>query len=542
MNTINNNVTMNCDINNLVSSYMDSQMLLHLVRWFKDMKIYDSESLKSAEIDALRTTYFFDEMNELYPQAFSEEISNKGDTLEKLESLSKSLSSLLAALKKWKETHDESSRSLKRKSLVELQQWYLENDNESSTNLHKDSNSGTEDASNDSQLFPSNPVQMLIRLSRLFYFSGRYRESQNTLDIILKIIPDCTNIEVPLTMKVECYFGSIANGIVSNLFKCSDSIEPSSYLNYFQLVDETLSREFHKINPIQIYLYKSWLVHWSLFPLFTQYFRESSFSASKSFTNASGQSTTGNAQDAPNTNNSNSIGSNINVNSNVWGPFLDWFASDKNLQVISIVCPHLIRYLACFGIIMRRNKDILDNIVNIIALNRDKYKDQFTELIFNLLVNFDFEASQKILNSYSSIMEKDFFLNPLRKYIEENARLLIFEIYCRIHKSIDLNVISNELSMTNIEAERWIVNLIRNVHLDGKLDYEHNRVEMIDRSNNPSQLISDKTRNILFRSNLLIQNLSNNPSFNYSNSQKNKPNWRVQPNKLSNRTEKREQA
>ncbi|KAJ1607301.1 putative translation initiation factor and PINT domain-containing protein [Cryptosporidium canis] len=539
MNTINDNDTMNCDINGLVSSYMDSQMLLYLVRWFKEMKVYDLESLNSAEIDALKTTYFFDDMKEKYPQELAEELSSKDDISDKLQSLSRSLNSLIAALKKWKETHDESSRSLKRKSLVELQQWYLENDNDSSTNTSNDPNSSIEDNNDGPQLFPLNPVQMLIRLSRLFYLSGKYRESQNVLDIVLKIIPDCTNIEVPLTLRVECYFGSIANGIISNLSKCSDPIEPSSYLNYFQLVDETLSREFHKINPIQIYLYKSWLVHWSLFPLFTQYFRESSFSVNKTFSNVNGQNSAGNTQNNPSLNNNITLGSNINVNANSWGPFLDWFASEKNLQVISTICPHLIRYLACFGIIMRRNKDILDNIVNIIALNRDKYKDPFTELIFNLLVKFDFEKSQKILNSYSSVTERDFFLYPLQKYIEENAKLLIFEIYCRIHKSIDLNVISNELSMTSIEAERWIVNLIRNVHLDGKLDYENNRVEMIDRSNNPSQMVSDKTRNILFRSNLLIQNISNNPSFNY-NSQKTKPNWRVLPNKQSNRVDKRE--
>lgn len=539
MNTTNNNDIMNGDINNLVSPYLDSQMLLYLIRWFREMKIYDLESLKAAEIDVLKTTHLYGDMNELYPQILAGELSNKNCTLEQLESMSKSLSSLIAALKKWKETHDESSRSLKRKSLIELQQWYLENDfSASSSNT---SNNDVEDTNNESQLFPSNPVQMLIRLSRLFYFAGKYRESQNTLDIVLKIIPDCTNIEVPLIMRVECYFGSIANGIVSNLSKYSDPIEPAAYLNYFQLVDDTLSREFHKINPIQVYLYKSWLVHWSLFPLFTQYFRESCFSTNKSFTNLNGQNTSNNSQNTSNSSNNNSNCSNVNVNTNVWAPFLDWFASEKNFQVILTVCPHLIRYLACFGIIMRRNKDILDNIVNIITLNRDKYKDLFTELIFNLLVNFDFEASQKILNSFSSVTENDFFLNPLQKYIEENARLLIFEIYCRIHKSIDLNVISNELSMTSIEAERWIVNLIRNVHLDGKLDYEHNRVEMIDRSNNPSQLVSDKTRNILFRSNLLIQNLSNNPSFNYNNSQKNKQNWRVQSNKQSNRSEKKEQ-
>ncbi|KAF7457865.1 putative eukaryotic translation initiation factor 3, subunit 6 [Cryptosporidium felis] len=536
MNTSKDNDTAKFDINSLISPYLDSQMLLYLVRWFKEMNTYDKSSLESAEIDILRTTHFYDDMNDSYPSALSKEVSNRDETLKRLDSLSKSLSSLIAALKKWKETHDESSRSLKRKSLIELQQWYLENETNTSNFSNNNSDSITGDDSNTSQLFPVNPVQMLVRLSRLYYFFGQYKESQNILDIILKVIPDCTNIEVPLIMRIECYFGSIANGIVSNLSGYSNPIEPSLYLNYFQLVDDTLSREFHKIDPIQIYLFKSWLIHWSLFPLFTQYLRESSF-LSKSLSNLSVPNTMGNMQNGSNQN-SCSTASNINVN--IWGQFIDWFASEKNFYLISTICPHLIRYLACFGIIMRRNKDILENIVNVISLNINKYKDPFTELLFNLLVNFDFETSQKILLKCNSATENDFFLYPIQKFIEENARLLIFEIYCRIHKSIDLNIISKELAMTNIEAERWIVNLIRNVHLDGKLDYEHNRVEMIDRSSNPSQLIADKTRNIIFRSNLLIQNLSNNPSFSYNSSQKNKSNWRAQPNKQSNRTEKRE--
>ncbi|KAH7648627.1 hypothetical protein FG379_002097 [Cryptosporidium bovis] len=526
------------DINGLISPYLDSQMLLYLVKWLKKNNTYDKNSLESTEIEILRTTFLYDEMRKFYPDQLSDLISSEKENNAIISSLSDSLHTLISALKKWKEAHDESSRSLKKKSLIELQQWFLSNEEDRS------SESGNTESKNDlnaaedlNQNFPTNPIQLLVRLSRLYYLSGRYKDSQHILDIVLKTIPECTNIDVPLITKVECYFGSIANGIVSNLSNSQDSIEPSAYLNYFQLVDDILTREFHKINPVQIYLYKSWLLHWSLFPLFTQYFRETSFNIKQNISGTGNNSVTNNE-------NSFYFGSSTSINlpMNIWGPFLDWFASERNFNVISIVCPHLLRYLACFGIIMRRNRDILESIVNLISLHRNKVSDSFTELLFNLFVNFDFESSQKIFSICGSAVECDFFLNPIQKYIEENSKLLVFEIYCRIHKSIDLNLVSEDLGMTNIEAERWIVNLIRNLHLEGKLDYEHNRVEMIDRTNNQSQLIADKTRNILFRSNILTQNLSNNPSFscNAALTQKNKSNWRAQSTKQSVRNERKE--
>ncbi|KAH8740931.1 hypothetical protein FG386_002477 [Cryptosporidium ryanae] len=527
------------DINDLISPYLDSQMLFYLVKWLKKINVYDKKSLEVTEIAILKTTFLYNEMKELYPDQLSDFILSEEENNKIISSLSNSLSTLISALKKWKEAHDESSRSLKRKSLIELQQWFINSEedelsSESSKIEGKNDVSVSEDANRN---FPANPIQLLVRLSRLYYLSGKYKDSQYILDIILKTIPECTNIDVPLITKVECYFGSIANGIVSNLSNLQDSIEPSTYLNYFQLVDDTLTREFHKINPVQIYLYKSWLLHWSLFPLFTQYFRETSFNNKQNIPGTANNSVI---------NNDNSLyfggSTNVNLPMNIWGPFLDWFASERNFNVISIVCPHLLRYLACFGIIMRRNRDVLESIVNLISLHRNKVNDSFTELLFNLFVNFDFESSQRIFSTCGSAVEYDFFLHPIQKYIEENSRLLVFEIYCRIHKSIDLNLVSEDLGVTNIEAERWIVNLIRNLHLEGKLDYEHNRVEMIDKTNKQYQSIADKTRNILFRSNILTQNLSNNPSFscNIVIAQKNKSNWRAQSTKQSVRNERKE--
>ncbi|KAL7068388.1 PCI domain-containing protein [Cryptosporidium serpentis] len=537
----------NYDNINLISPYMDSKMLLYIVKWLKGRNIYDEKSVLSMEVQILKTTHLYDEVRKLGSADLAETLAKEIENTETMDSLAQSLKAFITTLKKWKDIHDESSRSLKRKSLTELQQWYISscsNENIEFEEVITSNSVGTPIISTNQSIFPPNPIQQLLRLSRLYYLNGKYKESQNMLDILLKIIPECTNIEIPLTTRIECYFGSIANGIVSNLSLGDNIIQPSMYLNYFQLIDDTLSREFHKINPKQVYLYKSWLVHWALFPLFNQYVRESSFNADKTLV------TSNYTNNSHGTMGSGNVNSNIDTNSNpnnpannTWCPFLDWFASERNFQVVAIICPHLFRYLACFGILMRRHKDVLDSIVNTLSFHRNSYRDSFTELLHKLLVDFDFDSSQEILVKCNSIMENDYFLFPLRNFIQGNARLLIFEIYCSIHKSIDLDTIAHELNMTNTETERWIVNLIRNLHLDGKLDYERNRVEMIDRTSNASQLISDKTRSVLFRSNMLAQNIGNNPLFNSSISSQQKgsksnTSWRVNLNKQINRSEK----
>ncbi len=46
---------------------------------------------------------------------------------------------------------------------------------------------------------------------------------------------------------------------------------------------------------------------------------------------------------------------------------------------------------------------------------------------------------------------------------------MIFETFCRIHQCISISMLAEKLNMTPEEAERWIVNLIRNAKLDAKV-------------------------------------------------------------------------
>ena len=74
--------------------------------------------------------------------------------------------------------------------------------------------------------------------------------------------------------------------------------------------------------------------------------------------------------------------------------------------------------------------------------------------------------------------ENGFVTVPLRDEFMENARLFIFETYCRIHQCIDVGMLSQKLNMNYDDAERWIVSLIRNARLDAKIDSKMGTVVM----------------------------------------------------------------
>ena len=95
------------------------------------------------------------------------------------------------------------------------------------------------------------------------------------------------------------------------------------------------------------------------------------------------------------------------------------------------------------------------------------------------------------------VLLNDFFLIACLDDFIENARLFIFETFCRIHQCISISMLAEKLNMSPEEAERWIVNLIRNARLDAKIDSKQvNQKKLI--------FIGDRTR---FCQNLSFQKL-----------------------------------
>ena len=66
------------------------------------------------------------------------------------------------------------------------------------------------------------------------------------------------------------------------------------------------------------------------------------------------------------------------------------------------------------------------------------YRDPITEFLEHLYVNFDFDGARQKLHECQTVLFHDFFLIACIDEFVENARLMIFETFCRIHQCISI--------------------------------------------------------------------------------------------------------
>ncbi|KAF1381905.1 hypothetical protein PFLUV_G00158860 [Perca fluviatilis] len=180
------------------------------------------------------------------------------------------------------------------------------------------------------------------------------------------------------------------------------------------------------------------------------------------------------------------------------------------LNAIQTMCPHILRYLTTAVITnkdVRKRRQVLKDLVKVIQQESYTYKDPITEFVECLYVNFDFDSAQKKLRECESVLVNDFFLVACLEDFIENARLFIFETFCRIHQCISISMLADKLNMTPEEAERWIVNLIRNARLDAKIDSKLAHVVMGNNAVSPYQQVIEKTKSLSFRSQMLAMNI-----------------------------------
>uniref|UniRef100_A0A672LVQ6 Eukaryotic translation initiation factor 3 subunit E n=1 Tax=Sinocyclocheilus grahami TaxID=75366 RepID=A0A672LVQ6_SINGR len=185
------------------------------------------------------------------------------------------------------------------------------------------------------------------------------------------------------------------------------------------------------------------------------------------------------------------------------------------LNAIQTMCPHILRYLTTAIITnkdVRKRRQVLKDLVKVIQQESYTYKDPITEFVECLYVNFDFDSAQKKLRECEAVLVNDFFLVACLEDFIENARLFIFETFCRIHQCISISMLADKLNMTPEEAERWIVNLIRNARLDAKIDSKLGHVVMGNNAVSPYQQVIEKTKSLSFRSQMLAMNIEKKQS------------------------------
>ncbi|KAM4549554.1 LOW QUALITY PROTEIN: eukaryotic translation initiation factor 3 subunit E-B [Fundulus diaphanus] len=198
------------------------------------------------------------------------------------------------------------------------------------------------------------------------------------------------------------------------------------------------------------------------------------------------------------------------------------------LNAIQTMCPHILRYLTTAVITnkdVRKRRQVLKDLVKVIQQESYTYKDPITEFVECLYVNFDFDSAQKKLRECEAVLVNDFFLVACLEDFIENARLFIFETFCRIHQCISISMLADKLNMSPEEAERWIVNLIRNARLDAKIDSKLGHVVMGNNAVSPYQQVIEKTKSLSFRSQMLAMNMEKRVAH---SSRTETPNWAAQ--------------
>jgi len=216
-------------------------------------------------------------------------------------------------------------------------------------------------------------------------------------------------------------------------------------------------------SPLKQLQQRTWLIHWSLFVFFN----------------------------SPNGRNG----------------IIDLFFQERYLNAIQTTCPHILRYLTTAVITSKRRRNVLKDLVKVIQQEAYTYRDPITEFLEALYVNFDFDLAQSKLQDCEKVLLSDFFLVSCREEFMENARVFIFETYCRIHQCIDIKQLAQKLNMEQEAAERWIVDLIRNAKLDAKIDSKANTVIMGTQYPSVYQKVIEKTKGVS-RANALAVNLS----------------------------------
>jgi len=178
------------------------------------------------------------------------------------------------------------------------------------------------------------------------------------------------------------------------------------------------------------------------------------------------------------------------------------------LNAIQTTCPWILRYLSTAVIINKGNRrNVMKDLVKVIQEESYTYRDPITSFIEDLYVKFDFDGAQQKLRECETVLGNDFFLVACLDDFVENSRLMIFETFCRIHQCISIGMLADKLNMSPEEAERWIVNLIRQAKLDAKIDSKLGHVVMGTQTTAPYQMLIEKTKALSFRSQMLQVNV-----------------------------------
>lgn len=106
------------------------------------------------------------------------------------------------------------------------------------------------------------------------------------------------------------------------------------------------------------------------------------------------------------------------------GPFIRFVLQDKMLNAIQIRCPYILRYIVvAFMVSYEQTRDYLSQIIDVIEIEREHYRDPLTEFMRCLIKNYDFEGAHRELLECKIVFEVDYFLSRNNVFYDKVRKL-----------------------------------------------------------------------------------------------------------------------
>jgi translation initiation factor 3 subunit E len=80
----------------------------------------------------------------------------------------------------------------------------------------------------------------------------------------------------------------------------------------------------------------------------------------------------------------------------------------------------------------------MKDLSRILMTEKENYTDPLIGFLLAVYQEFDFTKAHVFLKQAEILLQNDFFLGYSTEEFMENARLLLFEAYTKIHKTIEI--------------------------------------------------------------------------------------------------------
>lgn len=173
------------------------------------------------------------------------------------------------------------------------------------------------------------------------------------------------------------------------------------------------------------------------------------------------------------------------------------------MSTIQASCPWILRYLAIAALISaaannnhhhahRRVKELVRAVVQELY----EYEDPVLSFIKALYVDYDLSEATQQLQQAQELVAADYFAQGHAAAFANAARLLIVELYCRVHQRVRVESLAKVVNMPEAECEKWLYTLVKSNKIDGKVDEAAKVVNLNSKRQSAYDQILDKTMNL----------------------------------------------